>query len=63
ANSQDFALPSEYYPEAQALNPYILQALEPDPQNRFPSVKAMAAELLPFASKRSQGIWQDEFCL
>jgi serine/threonine-protein kinase len=39
----------------------ILRAMRRDPDERFPSVEAFGLALLPFASRTSREVWQDDF--
>jgi serine/threonine-protein kinase len=44
-----------------ALDAVVLRALDRDPARRFPSVRAFACALLPFASESAQHAWRGEF--
>jgi serine/threonine-protein kinase len=44
-----------------ALDAVILRAMNRDPARRFPSVRAFACALLPFASDGAQHTWRSEF--
>jgi hypothetical protein len=39
----------------------VLRAMNRQPQDRYPSVSALAKDLLPFASDRARAIWSSEF--
>ncbi|MEZ4405049.1 MAG: hypothetical protein R3A52_00970 [Polyangiales bacterium] len=44
-----------------ALEGVVLRAMARDPRDRFPSLRAFAAALLPFASERSRQAWGTTF--
>ena len=45
-------------PEIEAV---IVRAMQLDPANRFPTVRQLAAALLPFASEKSRLLWNEAF--
>jgi len=54
--------PSEINPEIpRALDAIVLRALARSPEGRFPSMRALGAALLPFASTQARRRWNDEF--
>ena len=58
----DIAPPSSRRPTIPAaLDAVVMRALTRDPSQRFPSVRALAAALLPFASESVRSVWSDEF--
>jgi hypothetical protein len=44
-----------------ALEAVIARAMQLDPANRFPTVRHLAAALLPFASERARVLWSEAF--
>jgi serine/threonine-protein kinase len=55
------AAPSEQVSSLPALvDPVVLRALHRNPSERFPSVRAFGAALLPFAGERDRLAWSDE---
>jgi serine/threonine-protein kinase len=54
--------PSQRVPGVPAaLDGVVLRAMDRDPTKRFPSVRAFACALLPFASESAQHAWRGEF--
>lgn len=43
------------------LDPIVLRALSSEPEARWPSVRALAAHLLPFTDAETRDAWHDEF--
>lgn len=58
----DYKKPRELKPDLPAaFERVVLKAMELQPANRYPSMKALGAELLPFASERVRMIWAPAF--
>jgi len=54
--------PSEGTPSLPAaLDPVLLRALSARPADRWPSMRALAEQLLPFADEQTRDDWRDEF--
>ena len=54
--------PSEETPSLPAaLDPVLLRALSARPADRWPSMRALAEQLLPFADEHTRSDWRDEF--
>jgi hypothetical protein len=45
----------------EALELVVLRALRVAPEDRFPSLRALGAALLPFASRRQRLMWEETF--
>jgi serine/threonine protein kinase len=59
--TQDAVAPSEIVPAlSPKLDAFVLRAIHREPQERFPSVRAFGASLLPFASPEAQRRWAAE---
>jgi serine/threonine-protein kinase len=55
--------PSTLHPELPAeLDGIVLRAMSRNPADRYPSVHALGAALLTFASPRTWAVWGAEFC-
>ncbi len=54
--------PSEDTPSLPpALDPVLLRALSARPADRWPSMRALAEQLLPFADEQTRADWREEF--
>ena len=63
AKTRDFPPPSQMVPIPSPIDDIIHRCLDPNPDTRYPDIKSLARELLPFATARGLALWRDEFAL